>query len=265
MYRTRPVLLAMLAGLTAEAAGPDAGKIDRLICQLGSDNFREREAASKRLEEIGQPALGALRKAARSDDPEVRRRAAGVVEAVVSREDSRARGPLQGLWVLKTTEYLGERANQDPTDEAEIHRLGCLRSEVAEERELTEDLRKHRTTLEFKGWTFEYRRWDVGRCGAPSHTASTQGTYHLDVHRKPKVLKKVWVDPLFVEPQIRYGIYSVEGDTLQVCIHFNQELKDLPTTFKTDKDEDVVLLTFKRERSRAGGAAGSRGFEGDER
>jgi hypothetical protein len=31
MYRARLILLAVLAGLTAEAAAPDAGKIDRLV------------------------------------------------------------------------------------------------------------------------------------------------------------------------------------------------------------------------------------------
>jgi len=51
-------------------------EIDRLIQQLGSPKFAEREAASKRLEAIGTPAVKALRKAATtSPDTEVRRRA----------------------------------------------------------------------------------------------------------------------------------------------------------------------------------------------
>src|SRR5436190_2053031 len=143
MYRTRLVVLAVLAGLTAEAAEPDAGKIDRLVRQLGSDNFREREAASKRLEEIGEPALGALRKAAHSRDAEIRHRAAAVIEAVASRDRSRAREALQGLWVVKTTEYLGEKATQDPTDVVEIEKLRSYRSRPAEERELPEDFTEY--------------------------------------------------------------------------------------------------------------------------
>ena len=58
-------------------------KIDRLIKQLGSDKFEEREAASKALEAIGEPARDALRKAeSGSDDPEVRRRAERAINAL---------------------------------------------------------------------------------------------------------------------------------------------------------------------------------------
>jgi hypothetical protein len=51
-------------------------EIDRLIQQLGSPQFAERQAASKGLEAIGEPAVEALQKAvASSPDAEVRRRA----------------------------------------------------------------------------------------------------------------------------------------------------------------------------------------------
>jgi len=51
-------------------------EIERLIKQLGNDEFSEREAASEALKAIGMPALEALRKAAKgSDDAEVSRRA----------------------------------------------------------------------------------------------------------------------------------------------------------------------------------------------
>jgi WD40 repeat protein len=61
--------------------GPDKAHIDRLIKQLGSDDFDAREAASKALEAIGEPALEALRKAAsESADAEVCLRANRVVE-----------------------------------------------------------------------------------------------------------------------------------------------------------------------------------------
>src|SRR6266571_2059045 len=53
------------------AVDPDDMEIVRLIKQLGSDKFKEREAASKRLAEIGEPALDALDKAATSNDLEV--------------------------------------------------------------------------------------------------------------------------------------------------------------------------------------------------
>jgi hypothetical protein len=43
-------------------------EVERLIKQLGSDSFSERETASKALEAIGEPALEALKKAATESD-----------------------------------------------------------------------------------------------------------------------------------------------------------------------------------------------------
>jgi hypothetical protein len=68
------------------AAETEAERIDRLIRQLGSEKFEEREAAGKALEAIGTPALAALRQAAAgSADIEVRRRAGRLVEEVLRR------------------------------------------------------------------------------------------------------------------------------------------------------------------------------------
>ena len=71
-----------------ETKDAQTDEISRLITQLGSDKFKEREAATKRLREIGEPALAALRKAAaHSADDEVRRRASEVVRVVQKRLD----------------------------------------------------------------------------------------------------------------------------------------------------------------------------------
>jgi formylglycine-generating enzyme len=68
------------------AAETEAERIDRLIRQLGSESFAQREEAGKALEAIGLPALSALRKAAStSADAEVRRRAGQLVEEVLRR------------------------------------------------------------------------------------------------------------------------------------------------------------------------------------
>jgi HEAT repeat protein len=60
----------------------DLQVIDALIKQLGSDRFREREQASRKLVEFGPGALDRLRLAARSSDQEVARRAELCVEMV---------------------------------------------------------------------------------------------------------------------------------------------------------------------------------------
>ncbi len=67
------------------AAEPDDKEIERLVKQLGSDKFKEREAATTHLKEIGEPALADLRKALASDDLEVRLRASRLIEAIAAR------------------------------------------------------------------------------------------------------------------------------------------------------------------------------------
>ena len=80
------VLAAVATAGPAKTAEPDAAAIERLIRQLGSDEFTEREAATEALEKIGEPAYEALRKAAReSRDAEVRMRAARVVQTIEGR------------------------------------------------------------------------------------------------------------------------------------------------------------------------------------
>src|SRR4051794_36127713 len=65
--------------LTAE---PREAELARLIKQLGNDDFFEREAATKRLTEIGEPESDVLQQAKTSDDPEVRWRAGQIVAAI---------------------------------------------------------------------------------------------------------------------------------------------------------------------------------------
>jgi len=61
----------------------DRAQVERLIRQLGSKEFSERETATRQLEKIGPPAMEALRAAATgSKDPEVRRRAAAVAAVI---------------------------------------------------------------------------------------------------------------------------------------------------------------------------------------
>jgi hypothetical protein len=54
----------------AEAKRPALAEVERLIRQLGSDEFARREAASQALLGIGEPALPALYEAAHSRDAE---------------------------------------------------------------------------------------------------------------------------------------------------------------------------------------------------
>jgi WD40 repeat protein len=80
------VVLAAVALARSEGAPPATdAEIARLIEQLGSGEFAEREQAQKRLAEVGEAALGPLRKALESDDAEVRRRARELVRDIERR------------------------------------------------------------------------------------------------------------------------------------------------------------------------------------
>jgi WD40 repeat protein len=84
------------------AADPDAREIQRLIEQLGSAKFHEREAASERLEAIGGPAWYPLHKAATtSPDPEIRRRAESLAKAIGKHHfvEIRSFGAGGGYWL----------------------------------------------------------------------------------------------------------------------------------------------------------------------
>jgi WD40 repeat protein len=83
MFQLPIFLVLALSAWDGSVTKVQPAEIQRLIRQLGSDSFAERDAASKALAAIGEPALEALRNAIEtSDDAEVRRRARQVVELV---------------------------------------------------------------------------------------------------------------------------------------------------------------------------------------
>ena len=76
-------------GAPAEKADkPDADKIAKLVAQLGSDNFDEREKASADLEAAGDSAFDALHVALKSTDEEVRKRAEVLIGKIEKRRES---------------------------------------------------------------------------------------------------------------------------------------------------------------------------------
>ena len=93
------LLLLVLPFVPAVAVEPNDKDIERLIKQLGSRDFRKREAARKELEAIGAPALDALRKAAvASEDLEIRRRTEQIIRAFIAKlQIRRFEGHTEGL------------------------------------------------------------------------------------------------------------------------------------------------------------------------
>jgi hypothetical protein len=66
---------AVLAAPVADEKKPAAADAERLVRQLGSSRFSDRESATVALDALGAAALPALREGAKSTDPEIRRRA----------------------------------------------------------------------------------------------------------------------------------------------------------------------------------------------
>lgn len=111
------VALALVAGVGSprENAGQAAtsDRIAALIKQLGDDEFTKREAATKELTDIGEPALAALRKAATSSaDLETRRRAERIIQTIETRAAEaaiqRQLAAFKGKWNVEFTNGVKE-------------------------------------------------------------------------------------------------------------------------------------------------------------
>src|SRR5262249_34606135 len=93
--KLRPILLsAFLAApvLAAPATQPAPApspeqqqEIQRLILQLGDNDFKAREEATKKLQSIGKPALVQLQEALKLDDPEIQTRAETLIKKLNQR------------------------------------------------------------------------------------------------------------------------------------------------------------------------------------
>jgi hypothetical protein len=151
-------LLLLVGGFAAGLAflllgacfGPGAEEMnsaDRLVAQLGSDNFQEREQAGEALEALGEAALPALRRALRHPDPEVRRHAGELAQRLERRLDSRRLlTPRRLRLVVKDLPVPDAVAELSRVAGAPIHLRGSQ-----------ERLRERRVTLDTGDTTF----WDA--------------------------------------------------------------------------------------------------------
>jgi uncharacterized protein (TIGR03067 family) len=124
MHADRPLLkfasrAVCLAAVAAEffcgmAGAASSEPIVELVRQLGHEEFAARERASRRLLELGEESLPALRRAAASDsDPEIRWRAEQIVQSTLTNIRAaamkRALADLQGSWTLVYSEAGGKQ------------------------------------------------------------------------------------------------------------------------------------------------------------
>src|SRR5262245_50950385 len=89
MAKIAPRWLAVIVAMAAVAPATQADEprsgapqkvVKRLIDQLGSERFEDREQATQELSKLGRAALPSLKEATKSPDAEVRRRAQQLVE-----------------------------------------------------------------------------------------------------------------------------------------------------------------------------------------
>jgi tetratricopeptide (TPR) repeat protein len=81
----KKIIICFMIGLVlplGTVVAVDQAEITQLISQLGSDNYQKRLEASKKLQEIGQPARSQLETAISSTDPEIRMRAKEILKDI---------------------------------------------------------------------------------------------------------------------------------------------------------------------------------------
>src|SRR5262245_25080520 len=107
-------------GIVGADGSKEAEQIAGLVRQLGHKEFAKREAASKELDAIGEPALPALRKAISDPDAEIRQRAEKLVVSITGRVRAAAARKelekLQGTWYTISTSHQGAATGEDRTD-----------------------------------------------------------------------------------------------------------------------------------------------------
>jgi uncharacterized protein (TIGR03067 family) len=183
---------------------------DRLIGQLGSRKFREREAASKALAKVGEPALDALRTAAKDDaDPEVRRRAA----QLVNRLDFRQR---LGTWRVVSVELHGAVVRTLPRGDDEVT--------------FTAD------SITSAPWLFGRGKYRVDALATPQHIDVRP--YYRDRTVGGTVLLRMY-----------RGIYRVEKAELVLCFDPARK-SGRPLEFKSEAGSQVILCRMRRRNTR---------------
>ena len=115
---------------------------------------------------------------------------------------------LQGVWVATSMEINGELA---PAKEVE------------------------RTRFTFKGEKLLVRH-------AKDEGKEEKATFKADPKKSPRHLD------ITLRNKTLHGIYEVKGDELKFCFETGDKPENRPTKFATNKEEELVLIVFKRQK-----------------
>jgi hypothetical protein len=108
----------------APKAAANKAEIEKLIADLGADDFAKRQAAGARLKEIGEAALPYLEKAEQSSDAEVRRRAGELLRTHRTAGDRRKQELVKGLLGKAFRPTFTLQLNAEKQAGADVHLLG---------------------------------------------------------------------------------------------------------------------------------------------
>jgi uncharacterized protein (TIGR03067 family) len=91
------------------------------------------------------------------------------------------------------------------------------------------------TRFTFKGQKLLYRHSkDQGK--------EEEGTFKVDPKKSPKQLD------VTTKNKTLHGIYDVKGDELKLCFENGGNPENRPKKFATNKEEELVLIVFKRQK-----------------
>jgi uncharacterized protein (TIGR03067 family) len=119
-----------------------------------------------------------------------------------------AKDELQGVWAATSMEINGEPA---PAKEV------------------------GRTRFAFKGEKLLLRHSKDGG-------KEVEATFKADPKKSPRHLD------ITIRNKTLYGIYEVKGDELKVCYETGDKPENRPAKFATNKEEELVLIVFKRQK-----------------
>jgi hypothetical protein len=99
-------------------------EMEKLVADLGSDDFEARESASTKIALVGEPALPYLEKAEKSDDAEVRRRAGDLRSSIRAASDLRKKELTEGLVKKAFHPTFTLKLKAEKRADADVHLLG---------------------------------------------------------------------------------------------------------------------------------------------
>jgi len=139
----------------------------------------------------------------------------GLLLSATVRADEKELALLEGTWAMTARESMGKKATE-------------------------EEIKKLSTRLIVKGDKITVRSKDVGE-----EITVSELTFKLDPKTTPKSMDLTVTDGP-TKGKKAQAIYELEGDTLKVCISFDDEKR--PTKFAAPSDSEWMLLTYKRDK-----------------